>query len=193
MPYFSVGVTSLINLRGYGMQAGNYTFNHYITLFTANPRGVLAIRNSVFLAVTSATIATVLGTAVATAIHYGKSRLLKAVHVIGLMPEMLPNIVFVIGIMIFWNRLFHIIPLYNSIWILVLAYVTLFLPFSIQYVLSAYSQIGDNLTQAGRVFGGTPGYVFRRITLPLLLRGLFAGWVMIFIISLRELVTASII
>jgi iron(III) transport system permease protein len=69
----------------------------------------------------------------------------------------------------------------------------LFLPFTIQYVTSSYSQIGENLVWAGKVFGGTPSYIFRRITLPLLARGIIAGWMMTFIISFRELVTASII
>ncbi|MCL2456647.1 MAG: iron ABC transporter permease, partial [Defluviitaleaceae bacterium] len=165
IPYFSVTVTSLIKLRGFGMQAGNYTFDHYVNLFSANPRGLAAFKNSIFFAVTSATIATLIGTAAATIIHYAKNKFLKLIHVIGLMPEMLPNIVFVIGIMIFWNTVYHIIPVYNSIWIIVLSYVTLFLPFSIQYVTSSYSQIGDNLVWAGKVFGGTPAYIFRRITL----------------------------
>ena len=40
--------------------------------------------------------------------------------------------------------------------------------------------------QAGRVFGGTPSYVFRRVTLPMISRGIFAGWMMIFIIAFRE-------
>ena len=42
-------------------------------------------------------------------------------------------------------------------------------------------------------FGGTPSYVFRRVTLPMISRGIFAGWLMIFIIAFRELVTASLI
>ena len=193
IPYFSVTITSLIKLRGFGLAAGNYTFEHYVNLFTVNPRGLQAFQNSIFLAVYSASISAVLGTACATIIHHAKSRFRKVIHVVGLMPDMLPAIVFIIGIMIFWNSVFHIIPLYNSIWIIVLAYVTLFLPFSIQYVLSSYSQIGDNLVWAGKVFGGKPVYVFRRITFPLLARGIFAGWMMTFIISFRELVTASLI
>lgn len=46
---------------------------------------------------------------------------------------------------------------------------------------------------AGRTFGGTPAYVFCRVTLPMISRGIFAGWMMIFIIAFRELVTASLI
>ena len=78
-------------------------------------------------------------------------------------------------------------------WIMVLAFVVLYLPYTVQYVTSAFTQINGSLLQAGRVFGGSPGYVFRRITLPMISRGIFAGWMMIFIIAFRELVTASLI
>jgi len=193
VPYFAVAMTSLINLRGFGMAAGNFTTAHYVNLFVDNARSSQAFRNSIFLAFSSATISAVLGTAIATIIHHTKSRFGKAMHVLGLMPDMLPNIVLVIGIMIFWNSVFHIIPLYNSIWIMVLAFVTLFLPITVQYVVSSYSQIGDNLVWAGKVFGGQPMYIFRRITLPLLMRGILVGWMMVFIISFRELVAASMI
>lgn len=64
---------------------------------------------------------------------------------------------------------------------MVLAYVVLYLPYTVQYVTSAFTQINGSLLQAGRVFGGSPGYVFRRITLPMISRGIFAGWMMIFI------------
>jgi iron(III) transport system permease protein len=193
IPYFSVICTSLIKLRGYGLVKGNYTMQHFVDLFTANPKGKQAFANSIFLAVSSASIAAVLGTACATAIRFAKVKFRKGIEVVGLMPEMLPGIVLVIGIMLFWNSVYTIFPLYNTIWIIVLAYVTLFLPYTIQYVTAAYSQISEDLVWAGRVFGGDSAYVFRRVTLPLLMRGVFAGWTMTFIISFRELVTASII
>ncbi|MBO0461430.1 iron ABC transporter permease [Enterococcus sp. DIV1298c] len=193
IPYFSVVMTSLIRLRGQGMVSGNFTLAHYSQLLTENPRAVQAFRNSLFLAFFSATIAAVLGTACASIIYFSQTKFRKVLHVMSLLPDMLPSIVFSIGIMIFWNSIFHIIPLYNHIGIMLLAYVTLFLPFSVQYVTSSYTQIADSLIWAGSVFGGTPFYVFRRIIFPLLLRGIFVGWMMTFIISFRELVTASIL
>ena len=107
--------------------------------------------------------------------------------------SLLPGIVRVIGIMLFRNAIYKVMPLYNTIGIMVLAYVVLYLPYTVQYVTSAFTQINDNLLQAGRVFGGTPSYVFRRVTLPMISRGIFAGWMMVFIIAFRELVTASLI
>ena len=193
VPYFSVFCTSIIKLRGYGLAAGNFTLLHYVELFTEIPKARAAFINSIVLAVSSATIAAALGTLLASAFHYSKAKGRKALEALSLIPEMLPAIVFIIGIMLFWNGIYKIIPLYNTLGIMILAYVTLFLPYTVQYVSSAFSQISDSLVQAGRSLGGGPFYVFRRITLPLLARGVMAGWIMTFIISFRELVTASLI
>lgn len=193
VPYFSVISTSLIKLRGYGFRAGNFTFQHYIELFTENEKGVHALANSFILAVSAATICAILGTLIVIAIRKSRSRLGKVVEVIGLLPEMLPGIVLVIGIMLFWNRIYGVIPLYNTLGIMILAYVALFLPYTIQYVTSSFTQISGSLEAAAQVFGGSPAYIFRRVTLPLIMKGVFAGWTMTFIIAFRELVTASLI
>lgn len=193
VPYFSVISTSLIKLRGYGLQAGNFTFQHYIDLFTANAKGLNALKNSLFLAVSSATICAVLGTVVVIAIRKTKSKLGKVLEAVSLLPEMIPSIVLIIGIMLFWNQIYDVLPLYNTMGIMILAYVVLFLPYTVQYVTSAFTQISNSLMAAGQVFGGSPMYIFRRITLPLIMKGVMTGWMMTFIIAFRELVTASLI
>ena len=192
VPYFSIISTSLIKLRGYGLAAGNFTLDHYKELLTT-PKALASIWKSLVLAVSSATICSVIGTAVVVAARKCRGFFSKALEGISLLPEMLPSIVLVIGIMLFWNAIYKIIPLYNTLGIMILAYVVLYLPYTVQYVTSSFTQINDSLLQAGRVFGGTPGYVFRRVTLPMISRGIFAGWMMIFIIAFRELVTASLI
>ena len=192
VPYFSIISTSLIKLRGYGLAAGNFTRAHYHELLTT-PKALSSIWKSLFLAVSSATICSVIGTAVVVAVRRATGFFKKALECVALLPEMLPSIVLVIGIMLFWNAIYKLVPLYNTIGIMVLAYVVLYVPYTVQYVTSAFTQINDSLLQAGRVFGGTPGYVFRRVTLPMISRGVFAGWMMIFIIAFRELVTASLI
>ena len=68
---------------------------------------------------------------------------------------------------------------------MVLAYVVLFLPYTVQYVTSSFTQISDSLMAAGQVFGGSPAYILRRITLPLIRQGIATGWMMTFIIAFR--------
>lgn len=76
---------------------------------------------------------------------------------------------------------------------MILAYVILYLPFTVSYVTSSYSQINESLLEAGRTFGASPAYVFKKITLPMISKGIFSAWMMTFIIAFRELVTASLI
>ena len=193
IPYFSVIATSLIRLRGYGLAAGNFTLAHYAELFADNENAVSAMANSLFLGVTAATLCAVLGTAVVLAVRRARGRTGRLLEAAGLLPEMLPGIVLVIGLMLFWNEIYDILPLYNTLGILVVTYTALFLPYTIQYVTSSFTQISGSLLDAGRVFGGSRFYIFRRITSPLLLKGIAAGWMMTFIISVRELVAPSLI
>ena len=53
------------------------------------------------------------------------------------LPEMLPGIVLVIGIMLFGSNIYSLLPLYNTMAILVITYVILFLPYTAEYVISA--------------------------------------------------------
>ena len=193
IPLFSVTVSSLINLRGYGMRAGNYTFMNYVNVFMEDRQGINALLISVFLAFSSATIASILGTVAVTVSRFARGGMRKTIEGTALLPEMLPSIVLVLGIMLFYNSIYKILPIYGTIWIMVLSYVVLFLPYTVQYVTSSYSQISPSLVAAGRISGGSPCYVFIHITLPLISRGIMSGWMMTFIIAFRELVTPSLI
>ncbi|WP_028125301.1 ABC transporter permease [Eremococcus coleocola] len=193
IPMFSVFATSIIKLRGYGFRFDNLTFKHYYQMFTANDKTVAAILNSFLLAFVAATVCALLGTLIVLTIRNLKGKLAKGMEAISLLPEMVPGIVLILGIMLFWNDIYHLIPIYNTMYLLALAYIILFLPFTVQYVTSSFTQINPSLMSAGQVFGASPSYIFRRITLPLIKPGIITGWMMTFIISFRELVTASLI
>ncbi|MCD8040369.1 MAG: iron ABC transporter permease [Clostridia bacterium] len=202
VPYFSVITTSLmdklsdgiVNWDNYSFGWGNLTLSNYANMFTANDGGGgNAILISLMLALISATLASVLGMVICT-LTRRRNRCYKTLEAVGMIPEMLPAIVLVIGMMIFWNTsIYNVIPIYRTLAIMVVAYVALFLPYSIQYISSAYTQFNDSLPLAGRTTGGSKSYVFLRITLPLIGKGVITGWMMIFIISFRELVAASLL
>lgn len=193
VPYFSVITTSLIKLRGYGLAPGNFTFDHYVNLFANSTKGVRAISNSFMLALIAATVCAVIGTMVVLAIRNLGKRSGKILEAVSLLPEMLPAIVLVIGLMLFWNAVYKVLPLYNTVGMMILTYVVLYLPYTVQYVSSSFTQLSPSLVEAGRVFGASPFYRLRRITLPLITKGILAGWSMTFIIAFRELVAASLV
>ncbi|MCD8371939.1 MAG: iron ABC transporter permease [Clostridia bacterium] len=193
VPYFSVIATSLLEKVSRGLSLDNLTFANYAELFSSGSQGLEAISISLELALLSATIASVLGIIICTLSRNKKRKYNKVLEATGMLPEMLPSIVLVLGIMLFWNSLYNVIKVYNTLTIMVLAYTALFLPYSIQYITSAFTQFSDNLPLAGRITGGSKPYVFMRITLPLIAKGIITGWMMIFIISFRELVAASML
>ena len=192
MPWFSVIATSLIKIRGYGLALGNFTLMHYVELFTENAKGLDAFVTSLMLALSVGVIASFLGTVIVWLIRHS-GRMGRLLEGIGLLPEMLPSIVMAIGLMLFWNQIYTWIPLYNTMGFMVLVYVILFLPYAIQYTTSAWMQVSPSLREAGSVCGGSAFFVLTRITLPLIAVGIVQGFIMIFIIVLRELVAASLI
>jgi iron(III) transport system permease protein len=82
--------------------------------------------------------------------------------------------------------------IYGTVWVLLLAYLIMEVPYAAAAARSASSVIGVELTEASRIFRASPGTTMRKVLLPLALPGLAAGWVLVFIHILGE-VTASAI
>ena len=104
---------------------------------------------------------------------------------IAFMPIAIPGVIVGAGILVAYLML--PIPVYNTIWILLIAYVTLYLPYGMRFASSGISQIHRELEEVAEVAGARLGQVFRRILLPLLAPVLLAGWIYVFVLSVREL------
>jgi iron(III) transport system permease protein len=79
------------------------------------------------------------------------------------------------------------IGVYGTLWILVIAYVTKFLPYGMRYNTTSMMQIHRELEESAAMSGASWGTTFGRIILPLLKPGLLAGWIYVVIVSIREL------
>ncbi|KZE79600.1 ABC transporter permease [Paenibacillus elgii] len=193
VPYFSIISASLMKLRGVGLAWSNLTLNHYVELLTWGSKSMTALLNSLGLSLAAATISVLLGTWFALTIKQSKTWPQRMTDLFSLLPNTVPGIVLVVGLILLWNAPWMPVPLYNTYGMVVLTYVVFFLPYTVQYVKANFSQLDDALFQAGQVFGGRPAYVFRRILLPLIVPGMLAGWMMTFTISVRELVASLMI
>lgn len=77
--------------------------------------------------------------------------------------------------------------LYQTLAVLVAAYVLRFLPLAVGAARSAAESLESNMTWAARILGAGPFEVFRRVTLPITLRGVIAGGALVFLEAMREL------
>jgi iron(III) transport system permease protein len=88
---------------------------------------------------------------------------------------------------------FKLLPLYQSIWIFVLAYIPLIIPYSLRYVEPAMLQISPALEEQARVSGARWSTSSRLILLPLLQVSLISCWVLGFLFSMREFAASSLL
>jgi iron(III) transport system permease protein len=110
----------------------------------------------------------------------------KMLDVLAFLPQTMPSIA--IGLAFSWVYLiFSFIPIYGTIWIIVLGFITFYLAFGTRTMNAAMFQLHQELEEAGAMSGADWFRTFRRITLPLLLPSLIGGWLWIAMQSVREL------
>lgn len=192
VPYASVVSTAFLNVRGRGYALDNFTLSHFISLFTEGG-GREALWNSIWLSLVAATISTLLATWFSILVTKRNRLIEKSIDFLSLAPNMVPAIVFVVGLILFWNSAALPLTFYNTWAMLVLTYVVLYLPFTVQNIKAIYGQFSQSLIQAAEVSGAKGFYLFRTIIFPLILPGILAGFMMTFIISMRELVGSLIL
>ena len=181
MPYFappSLQNLGLATLANYQLLAGYDRFHS-------------AAINSVILAVLAASV-TVLITAVISWIVY-RSRLpgRQALDFLAFLPIAIPGLVLGMGLIIFYVT--FPVPIYGTIWVLLIAYTTKYLPYGMRSASGSIVQIHRELEEAGAMSGASWWQSFWYITMPLLRAGLVAGWIYIAIVSFREFSTSILL
>ena len=102
-----------------------------------------------------------------------------------------PGIVLGVAVMEVYLRI--PLPIYGSLWIILIAYVIRFMPFGMRYVYSGVLQLHNELEEAAVVAGAGYLTVLRRIVAPLLTPAMIAGWLFIFLIANKELAIAVLL
>jgi len=144
-----------------------------------------AVWNSAVLAVSAATIITGLMAVTAWVTVKTRIRGRQLLDQLAFAPVAVPAIMF--GLAVLWMYLSVPIPVYGSLWILLILYVARFTPVPFRTLSSSTAQISDELQEAAEVSGASWWRSFRTIMLPLLRPGLLAAWVFVLVHSFREL------
>jgi len=164
--------------------------NIYFVLFELSAAS-LALKNTVILGTATATI----GTMIAVIIAYVTARqAVRGWRVLGFLataPIAIPGIVLGVGLFLSYTRPPFV--LYGTLWILLIAFVTIALPSAYQQLQAAFRTIHPELEDASRILGATRLRSLWQITAPLLRTGVIATWCFIFVGVMRELSAAIIL
>ena len=169
-----------------------FSFYWYIELFKSDEAWI-ALRNTLILAVLSALISTVIGTAAAEGIYKMRSKLIKnAVTSVTNIPMLNPDIVTGMSMMLFFAAVMAIFNIadYNDIGFaaMLISHTTFCLPYVILSVLPRITELGNTLSEAALDLGCTPVQAFLKVKLPNIMPGVISGMVMAFTLSLDDFV-----
>jgi iron(III) transport system permease protein len=161
-----------------------FTLKNYVTAIHF-PKITDAIKNSLLLGLESASVVMLLTTFASWILVRTRLRGRWLLDVLTTLPLLFPGIVMGLAIMRFY--LLVPIPIYGTLWILLVAFVTRYIPYGIRYTHAGLLQLHRELEEAAYTSGASWSNCMRRITLPLLTPSFLGGWVFIFLLSAKEL------
>ena len=162
----------------------NVSLDAYWTVI-GYPNVGTAVWNSLFLALTTATLVMLLSSVVCWIALRTRIPGRWLVDNLASMPLVIPGLVLGLAVMVCYLTIGG--GIYGTIWILLIAYVTRFMPYGMRYNTTSMIQIHRELEESAATAGASWLMSFWRIVLPLLKPGLLAGWIYIVVVSIREL------
>src|SRR5215470_12378029 len=166
----------------------NFTLHNIHFVFFELSATQLAVKNTFLLGVASATIGTIMALVISYVTTRRAIRGYRALGFLATAPVAIPGIVLGVGLFLSYAR--PPLVLYGTLWILLLAFVTIALPAAYQQLQSAFRSVHTDLEDASRILGSTRLRTLRDITAPLLRTSVIATWCFIFVGVIRELSAA---
>lgn len=151
-----------------------------------DPEVVKAVRNTSWLMLGSATITTLLAASVAWVVLRSNFPGRRVLDTLTFLPHAVPSVVLALAL-IYVYLTFDFIPIYGTSLIILVGFVTNYLPFSARTLSASIIQIHKELEEAGRVSGASPLTVFRKIVVPLLLPTMAGVAIWVAVHAMREL------
>lgn len=190
LPYLFLVLASFTTTWALGPLPGNLTLENYRFVLFGYEATWRAIGNGLLLAASAATLSILIGALIAYLDLRTDAPGRRVLDYLSLLPFGLPGIVLAVAIVQAWLR--APINIYGTLAILLIAYLTRFIPMAVRAANAALRQVDGSLEETARISGASWLQTFQQVTLPLTRSGLLAGWILVFVSSLQE-VSASIL
>ena len=150
-----------------------------------------SIWNSISLGLAAALVTMFAGVIISYVIVKMKVRGKGFLEFLGMLPFSVPGSVIALGVILAWSGKFGI-NFYNTVWIILIAYIARYMAFSLKANSAALEQVHDSLVEAARASGASMAQALRDVVVPLVRPGMVAAFFLIFLPALREL-TVSVL
>ncbi len=186
-PLFAVLLTACTRAYGMPLAWQNLGLQNFHTLLFKVPAVWRALGNSLLLAATAATIVVLLAVLIAFVQVRTRLRGKRLLEALVVLPFAVPGTVVALAMILAFLRPVLGISLYNTVWIILVAYVARFLTLAVKPIAAAFTQVHASLEEAARSSGASLARCLCDITLPLIRSALVAGWFLAAIPAITEL------
>jgi iron(III) transport system permease protein len=185
LPYAALLKTALTRNVSDPLSWATLTLHNFHFVFFEFSATRLAMWNTFILGFSTATIATAIAVVTAYMVSRGTARGAPLLGILATAPVAIPGIVLGVGVFLTYSH--PQLMLYGTLWILLIAFLTIEMPAGYQQMSAAFHGIHPELEEASRILGATRLNTLRRITAPLLRTSVIATWCFVFIGTIREL------
>jgi iron(III) transport system permease protein len=195
LPLFGLVLTSLVPGYGIALNAKTATLDNYRFVLFEHDAARRAFFNSFWLSIAAAFFAVIVAVPVGYLIAWGKQRWVRLLNLAVELPYALPGVVLAIASLLLFLRPIPLtgIQLYNTVWIILYAYLARFLVLALRPTISGYHQIDRALEEAAQVAGAGLFTRMRTIIFPLVAPAAIAGGLLIFMTALSELTVSALL
>jgi iron(III) transport system permease protein len=185
LPYLALLKTALTRNISEPLNWSTVTLHNFNFVFFEFSATRLAMWNTFFLGFLTATIGTMIALVVAYFVSRNTTRGSPILGFLATAPVAIPGIVLGVGVFLTYSS--PSLRLYGTLWILLIAFLTIEMPAGYQQMSAAFQGIHSELEEASRILGASRLKTLRLITAPLLRTSVIATWCFVFIGTIREL------
>ena len=195
LPLLGLILTSLV--RGYGvvLTADSVTFENYRFVMIEHAAAKRAFANSFMLSVAAAVFAMFVAIPLGYVIAWHRGRWSKLLNIVVELPYALPGVVLSIASILLFLKPLPLIgmQLYNTLWIILFAYLARFLVLGVRPVVNGYLQIDRALEEAAQIAGAGLLKRMRTIIFPMIAPAAMAGALLVFMTAFSELTVSALL
>lgn len=192
VPLLMIFLEGLVKAYGLPLIPENFTLDNFKNI--ASSKATMdAIKNSLGLSISAGILCMFLGVMIAYVVIKIKPKGKEILEMLSVLPYSIPGTVLAIGVILAWSGPIFDISLYNTIWIILVAYLARYLSFSMKSASASLQQVHPSLEEAARACGASHTESLKDITLPLIRPAMVAGFFLIFLPSMRELTTSILL